>query len=106
MSNPLPQLFADLVALLEQFEVPSVAQAASLSADDGRLDEFLRSDELWGGAGSIADQAGLNTKDAVGRRAMENALIALGKEQIRQGIVNPRTLSWVEIFVEWRERGI
>lgn len=106
MNDRIEQLFGELVAFLEKHGEPSLAQAASLSAAEGRLDEFLRSNELWGGSGSIADQAGLKSGRTNGTREIEQALIALGEEQIRQGIVNPRTVDWVKAFTEWRKLGI
>lgn len=75
-------------------------------ADDG-LDVFLRSNELWGGAGSVADQAGIETgpRAECGRK-IEFALVQLGKEQLRAGIVNPRTEMWVSAFEKWEKTGI
>jgi hypothetical protein len=67
---------------------------------------FLVSNELWGGAGSIADQAGLQGGRGDSRRAIEAALIELGEEQIRQGIVNVRTQMWTDAFRQWKRSGI
>jgi hypothetical protein len=67
--------------------------------------QFLVSNELWGGAGSIADQAGIDAGRSM-RREVESALIDLGEEQIRRGVVNPRTATWVEAFKQWRRDGI
>ena len=62
---------------------------------------FLTSNELWGGAGSIADQAGL-AQSADERKRIELALIDLGTKQIEQGLVNERTEMWVNAFSKWR----
>jgi hypothetical protein len=78
----------------------------ALSSPDELLVAFLTSNELWGGSGSIADQAGLTLGRRGGRRKVEQALIELGGEQIRVGHVNIRTASWVGTFKEWRERGL
>jgi len=67
--------------------------------------QFLVSNELWGGAGSIADQTGIDLGRSV-RREVESALIDLGEEQIRRGVVNSRTALWVEAFKTWRRDGI
>jgi hypothetical protein len=79
----------------------------AISSPENELDAFLRSNELWGGAGSIADQAGIGkgtrTED---RRKIEHALVQLGKEQIRGGKVNPRTAMWVGAFEEWGKKGV
>lgn len=77
------------------------------SGSDLGLDEFLTSNELWGGAGSIADQAGVGRGlRAEGRRKIESALIQLGKEQIQTGKVNPRTAMWVSVFEKWEKAGV
>ena len=75
------------------------------AADDTTLLRFLASDEMWGGPGSVADSAGVN-QGREATREIEAALIALGEAQIKSGIVNPRTRAWVEIFHDWRDRGI
>jgi hypothetical protein len=78
----------------------------ALSSPDELPIGFLTSDELWGGSGSIADQAGLALGRRDGRRRIEQALIALGEEQIRTGHVNIRTASWVGTFKDWQARGL
>ncbi len=94
-----------LSALLDKHGEPNYAKAAALSSMESELEAFLTSNELWGGAGSIADQAGgADRTDA--RREIEALLIELGTEQIRLGKVNPRTAMWVQAFTEWREGGI
>jgi hypothetical protein len=101
------QCFDELVRLLEKHSEPSLARAASLAAAENRLDEFLTSNDLWGGSGSIADQAGMpDGKRTDKTREIEHALIQLGKEQVRLGLVNPRTASWIATFAEWRRKGI
>jgi hypothetical protein len=105
-NDRIRQLFEELVALIEKHDSPSLAQAAVLSAAEGKLDDFIKSNELWGGPGSIADQAGLKAGRTEGRKEIERALIALGKEQVAQGKVNPRTAGWVNTFLEWNDKGI
>jgi hypothetical protein len=94
-----------LSELLDKHGEPNYAKAASLSDLETELDAFLTSNELWGGAGSIADQAGGAGRTPL-RREIEALLIELGNEQVRIGKVNPRTAGWVKAFTEWRERGI
>ncbi len=90
-------------------ECVELTQAAvvedAVSAAGDVLDVFLISNELWGGSGSIADQAGvaLRRED---RRKIEHALVELGKEQIKAGKVNRRTAMWVSVFAEWEKAGI
>ena len=69
----------------------------TLDADGDMLREFLVSNDLWGGAGSIADQAGVGAGREV-RRAIEDVLERLGTEQLRRGPLNPRTRMWTEAF--------
>src|SRR5271165_1888724 len=88
-------LLADLAELLQLAEsldkhpmywmAISARDAARGSDDD--LQTFLVSNELWGGAGSIADQGR-------GRR-IERKLIELGRLQMQLGMVNARTVMWV-----------
>jgi hypothetical protein len=83
----------------------AVMVEAALSGSEEDLAAFLVSDELWGGAGSIADQAGIE-QDRDVRRAIEAALIELGEQQMRAGIVNVRTAMWVDAFRQWQRNGI
>ena len=77
----------------------------ALDGSEQDLRAFLVSNELWGGSGSIADQAGVSQgRDT--RREIEGALIRLGLEQIRQDVVNTRTDMWVDTFCQWRQGGI
>jgi len=98
-----------VVQVLERHGEYNLARRAkaAASAPADQLDAFLTSNDLWGGAGSIADQAcmpeGLRT-DA--RREVERALVELGKHQLHLGKVNPRTAGWVATFEEWAGRGI
>jgi hypothetical protein len=94
-----------LSAVLDKQGEPNAELAAALSAAEDELDVFLTSNELWGGAGSIADQAGGSNRTAASRE-VEAILIELGNEQIRLGLINPRTAAWVKAFTEWRQRGI
>ena len=66
--------------------------------------DFLVSNELWGGAGSIADQAICGTTED--RLFLESLLIDLGDIQIIAGKVNQRTEMWVTAFKEWKNKGI
>ena len=77
-----------------------------LASSDEEMEAFLVSNELWGGSGSIADQAGVSNPNRNGRRAIEAALVQLGHEQLRQGKVNSRTSMWVQAFEQWSRNGI
>lgn len=65
-----------------------------LASNDDHVRAFLVSNDLWGGAGSIADQAGLDEGLNI-REDVEATLVELGEEQINAGIVNSRTEFWV-----------
>jgi hypothetical protein len=73
----------------------------ALDGSDLELRAFLVSNELWGGAGSIADQAGC-TRSREARRSIEAVLVSLGRDQLGQGIANDRTGMWVEAFSKWQ----
>ncbi len=79
----------------------------AIVGSEHELDAFLTSNELWGGSGSIADQAGIgNGPRTEAARKIEHALIELGKGQIKIGKVNPRTAMWVTAFQKWEKAGI
>jgi hypothetical protein len=77
---------------------------AILDGDDEKLWTVLVSNELWGGAGSIADQALLEYPED--RRLLDELLIRLGDEQIALGRINVRTEMWVDAFKKWKAAGI
>ena len=95
---------AEVIALLE--EIAGLLQTGhaesallvrnALSGSAQTLEEFLRSNELWGGAGSIADQPFLGRSTQ--RKELEKLLIQLGRLQLRDGNANVRTRTWVEVF--------
>ncbi len=78
----------------------------ALHGTDEELEALLVSDTLWGGAGSVADQAGLGGVRTDATRAVEAVLIELGELQVSMGVVNPRTAGWVSVFKDWQRRGI
>ena len=65
----------------------------ALNGQQDKLWEFLVSNELWGGAGSIADQALLDKKEL--RKKLNEFFIELGNMQINVNKVNDRTEMWV-----------
>jgi hypothetical protein len=79
---------------------------AAASGSDQELEAYLVSNELWGGSGSIADQAGIQSNGGRDRRAIEKRLIELGDMQLQADLINPRTQLWVEAFREAHRRGI
>jgi hypothetical protein len=73
---------------------------AALAEDDEHFMAFLISNELWGGSGSVADQA--CTSSRVARTQVEEILIRLGRIQIGARATNVRTEMWVSAFERWR----
>jgi hypothetical protein len=79
----------------------------ALGGSDANLREFLTSNDLWGGAGSIADQSGApGCGPSEARRKLESLLIQLGNLQIEAGVTNVRTAMWVDAFAKWQQSGI
>ena len=93
-----------LVTAGDEYLAGLVSEA--LAGSDDSVREFLVSNELWGGPGSVADQAGMTGLRDDSRRAIEAALVDLGMAQIRAGIVNVRTAMWVGVFQTWQRDGI
>lgn len=107
MCKSLRKHLVRLTTLLHHSQEDHLASLVeeALSASDENLRTFLRSNELWGGPGSIADQAGCEGGRKVKQR-IESVLIDLGEEQIRDGILNERTGMWVDTFRYWKESGV
>lgn len=103
MRTHLEQLKATLEKYNDQYLSGLIEKA--LAGTDDEVDSFLVSNELWGGAGSVADQGGLN-RGREAKREIESILIALGEQQIRNGKVNVRTAGWVDVFKKWKSSGI
>ena len=88
-----------------EYDYAYAAEAAATGSDEN-LCAFLASNDLWGGAGSIADQAGLKNNNADQRQQIEQALVQLGTAQIQHGLVNVRTAMWVQAFQGRGNNGI
>jgi len=105
-SDKVEAILAEIANLLEagQEYLFALRVRHALSDSAPTLQEFLRSNELWGGAGSIAD-APLAGRSAQ-RKELERLLIKLGRIQLTHGNANIRTKNWVEVFEIWHQRGI
>lgn len=77
---------------------------SALEGGETALMEFIRSNTLWGGAGSIADQALSTSRET--RRPLEQLLATLGREQLRVGQANTRTEMWTSVFEDWHTKSI
>ena len=97
-------ILKEISGLLERHNASSNAVAIAVFGDDQKMWDYLVSNGLWGGAGSVADQALLELPDA--RRELEALLIRLGREQMSLGRANIRTEMWVTAFEKWRGESI
>jgi hypothetical protein len=109
-SNAVRRILGEIAELLEAGRgnrhgdwAASIARNA-LDGPEAALEPFLVSNELWGGAGSIADEYFVDDRDR--RRPLEERLIDLGHLQMDMGKTNVRTGSWVSTFEQWRRSGI
>jgi hypothetical protein len=98
----LKQLLDLLSGGNENYQANQVEDA--LGGSDDNLRTFITSNELWGGAGSIADQALVENRES--RRKIEAVLAELGEIQIKAGIVNVRTEMWTSAFRQWQKQGL
>jgi len=87
---------SEISELLENHNASLGGLTIALQSDDMKMWEYLISNGLWGGAGSVADQALIEFPDA--RKQLESLLIRLGREQISLERVNARTEMWVSVF--------
>ncbi|MEX0360297.1 MAG: hypothetical protein AB3N10_04835 [Allomuricauda sp.] len=94
-------LLKRVLDFIDEIEPGSSYGIVSSDLGSEGLESFLKSNSLWGGAGSIADQAGLQSGKE-NRRKLESMLIELGEFQIAEGIVNERTQVWTEVFKYWK----
>jgi hypothetical protein len=100
---------SQLAAALDECGQSTMAAQARVAAagTDAELRAFLTSNELWGGAGSIADQGGMKEGKRTDKtRKVESVLIRLGTEQLTDGAANVRTAGWVNTFQQWANSGI
>jgi hypothetical protein len=91
------ELMAELLELHK--DASSARVKSALDKDEQTMWIFLVSDELWGGSGSVADQALIGLSGA--RRQLEELLIKLGRAQMRAQRINARTEMWVRAFEQW-----
>jgi hypothetical protein len=112
------RLISGIQILLEDGNEMFFSQAVRdvLSGSEVDFENFLVSNELWGGSGSLADSAFCyqsGPKDSEEnqlrrkrKKSFENLMIHLGRLQLRLGKKNVRTLFWVEAFESWKQAGL
>jgi hypothetical protein len=97
------KILSEIADLLEAGRDDSAGMVRdALSGPEDALERFLVSNELWGGAGSIADQSFVSDNDPKRLYELEDLLIRLGNLQIQMHKANVRTASWVAAFEQWR----
>ena len=103
----VPRIYLDrLVSVLERSVEHLLADQILTAIDDpASVITFIKSNNLWGGSGSIADQA-CGTDRNPTRLELERVLIDLGKWQIGAKMTNPRTGLWVDAFEHWAAHDI
>jgi hypothetical protein len=101
--SEIRELLEDLIKLFMDCKATFRAQQieTAILKDDSGLREFLVSNDMWGGSGSVADDR--VTDDTKLRRKIENLMIQIGSIQMRNGFVNARTQMWVTAFKDWSE---
>ena len=97
---------SELLVLLregdEKYQANQIEDA--LAGSEKELKSYVTSNELWGGAGSVADQA--LVEDRPSRKKVEAVLAELGEIQKGKGMVNARTERWTSAFREWQRKTI
>lgn len=105
-----------LAALLDSQEAGAAYRLRCLSLLQARgEDRFwveVNANEIWGGAGSLADQAFVVNPGVppevwqVQRRKFHELMIRLGRALLAHGNANPRISMWVEAFEQWNRLDI
>ena len=96
----------------DQGSADTVAKLVSLyEKDRDSFWDLLTSDEVWGGAGSLADKAMLSSprSDAERRRDRHlvwSELVGIADEMEAAGRLNERTLMWASAFRGWLREGL
>ena len=106
MNQEIRQKVEELQKLLqEETDVPYAEFVRNaLSGNSGQLEQFLLSNELWGGAGSIRDQAFHDSPRL--RNKLLRLLIHLGELQMAGGLEHPKTESLVATYKQWEADGV
>ena len=98
MQKEFTTLLQELERLLIKGGCSDLANRISSALLEGEEStwEFICSNGMWGGAGSIADQAIF--EKASDKMAIYQVMQKIGHLQIASGRINERTELWVEIF--------
>lgn len=92
-------LLDQLLIAIDEFETPAFGEYLRTELEKDGLESLLKSNSIWGGSGSVADQAGMRSEE--GRKKITDAIICLGEFQLASGHVNPRTRMWTDAYKSW-----
>ena len=73
-----------------------------MGSDEESIWQYLESNEIWGGSGSVADCCVIENINL--RSKLLDLLIKLGEYQQKEGRVNVRTESWMQAFRNWKDQ--
>ena len=98
MTNPdFRTLLTQLAEILEQGGQPQAPDVRDASGgSDEELEQYLTSNDLWGGSGSVADSAFVACEP--GQQQFQETMVRLGRLQMEAGKTNVRTEMWVTHF--------
>ncbi len=92
-----------LATLIAPFDASSAKYLRSLR---NRSAQQIADDlNLWGGSGSLMDEALVNQPREVCRK-FEAAVVRLGRTLIEQGAHSPRMEKWIVVFERWAREGV
>ena len=94
------EILKEISELLERHNLSSNLLFSAVNGDEEQLWHYLISNDLWGGAGSVADQALLSFPEE--RKKLDILMIRLGHVQMKIGRVNSRTEMWTSVFEKWQ----
>jgi len=85
----------------------------SLEFGDEDFREYLVSNTMWGGSGSLPDQQLFSNGKELNeemkkelRSDFRKLIIKLGTLQIKNNMTNPRTGMWVSAYTDWERNGL
>ena len=106
MMKELKNTIRKIIALLEEggdFVYVDALQNI-LNESEESIWQYLESNEVWGSAGSLADQGLFENKEL--RPKLEDLIVELGEFQQKEGRVNSRTESTIQVFRNWKEERV
>jgi hypothetical protein len=75
-----------------------------IGGSEEKIWSLLESNIVWGGAGSIADQACISGEEE--QKKFYELMVKLANLQDKAGRLNERTMMWAAAFRSWNEKNI